>query len=300
MPPALRVVDLTVVRGDDVVLRRLGLDVPHGSTTVLLGPSGSGKTTLLRCMAGLGGVPDGGLVAWDGRDLADLHGAELQDLRRSCGVALGGSSLFGAWTYGSDTVAEQVARTAGVRGCTEDETRSEVAQCLHDLDLAGRGDLLPDQLAAHTRRRLAIAMALVGRPRLILLDAPETACDTTSRESLLDAIRRAGARPGSTLVVATGDLEIARALGGRLGLLIRGTVGVLGEADTLLNGVHDATDLADRYPDDLVPAGPLPTGDGPSGVRRGRTVEIDLYVLLLASIVLLAVLAAVVHPFGTG
>lgn len=299
MGPALGSLDLTVRRGDEVVLRRLTLTVPAGRTTVLLGPSGSGKTTLLRCLVGLGPEPDGGRVEWDGRDPGRLSRAEVQEFRRAAGVALGGSSVYDSWTYGSESVAGQVTRAARIRGVAEEEIPAQVADRLRDLGLDDRAGHLPAQLAAHARRRLAIATALVGSPGLLVLDDPETACDAISRDRIVRAIRLAGARSGSTVVVATGDLGMARALGGRLALLGRGRIVVQGEAGSLLDGVRDAEDLASRYPDGTALVDPSTAEPAPSS---GRTIHVDPYVLMWLSIVLLVLVlvATVVHRLAPG
>lgn len=181
-------------------LAGVDLDVARGEVVLISGANGAGKTTLLRLLAGL--VP---LRA--GR--AEVLGIDLAEDRRSHRTRL---ALVGHETgcYDDLTVAENVrffARAAG-RGAAASDA------ALERLDLTRLAPLAYAKLSAGQRRRVALAVALVRNPELLLLDEPHAGLDLVGRE-VLDAILRAAPAEGRTVLLASHELDRVRALASR-------------------------------------------------------------------------------------
>jgi energy-coupling factor transport system ATP-binding protein len=180
------------------VLAGVDVDVRPGDVVLLAGATGSGKSTLLRALDGsaphLGEVAVAGELRVTGvdrlatppRDTADLVGAVAQDVRAGFVAA---------------TVAEEVGFAWAVRGDSVAEMRDRVAAVAAELDIVHLLDRDIHALSAGEASRVALAAALVGDPRLVLLDEPLADLDAESRDLVLTALRSRAAR-GVAVVVA--------------------------------------------------------------------------------------------------
>lgn len=200
------VVHVYRVAGTDVAaLRGVDLLVAPGERVALLGPSGSGKSTLLSVLAGLR-RPSAGAVVVDGADIARFSERELYDYRaRSLGLMMQGS-VSNLLPYASPR--ENVRFVAGrVRGAGEDP--SAVA-------LAAAG--LTDErrpvaaLSRADQQATALAVAMAGDPRLLLVDEPTSQLDDDARELLLDTLVQTTSAVGTTLLMVTHDENVAQRL----------------------------------------------------------------------------------------
>ena len=186
-------VDVPALRGADLVVRQ-------GEAVALAGPSGSGKTTLLNLLGGLD-VPDEGVVLFGGSDLGTLGEAERTLLRRR---ELG----FVFQTFNLVPVLsafENVEYPLWIAGVAATERRRRSEEALAAVGLADRRAHRPDQLSGGERQRVAVARALVHRPRAILADEPTGNLDSATGQQVLDLLLAAQAERGTTLLVATHD-----------------------------------------------------------------------------------------------
>jgi heme ABC exporter ATP-binding subunit CcmA len=191
-------------------LAGVDLEVDAGEVVLLRGPNGAGKTTLLRALAGL--VP---VVAGE----ATVLGVDLRrrprGVRRRVGLLGHGSGLYDDLTVLDN--ARFWARAAG-RGSADADA------ALERLGVTGRLlDVSVGRLSAGQRRRVALAAVVARRPALWLLDEPHAGLDATGRD-LLDGLVREAAGEGATVVLASHELERARALAGRTVLVAGGQV----------------------------------------------------------------------------
>ncbi|MBW0113736.1 ABC transporter ATP-binding protein [Pseudonocardia abyssalis] len=294
-PPAIRIDGVTTVRGDTVVLHRLGLEVPAGRVTVLMGPSGAGKTTLIRHLVGLI-PPDAGSIEIGGHQVVGCAAADLRDLRRGIGALLGGSTVYEGSTFGSLTVYDNVAfPLRQIPGADEELVRPRVTWWLRTLGLQDVADRLPSELAAHMRRRVGLAAALVTDPPLVLLDDLEPAFDSLHEEQIIATIRATQRRTGATMLITTHDLRVARELGDGLAVLCNARIVATGDPAVLLDGVHDGAEFDRRFRilDQLGPPD-LDAALRAARERRMRTVDVDpafvICFLLLIAVVYLAMM----------
>lgn len=194
---AVSVRDLRVVRGGRVVLPDLTLDVPTGELVGLLGPSGSGKTTLMRCIVGVQKVA-GGVVTVLG------YPAGSRELRSSIGYMTQAPSV-----YGDLTVTENIAYFAAVLGLRGERRRREVDRVLELVSLTDHSTARVDRVSGGQLSRVSLAAALLGEPRLLVLDEPTVGLDPVLRRDLWTLFRQLGSE-GTTLLVSSHVMDEAR------------------------------------------------------------------------------------------
>jgi putative ABC transport system ATP-binding protein len=184
-----------------VVLRTVTLDVAPGEVVVLTGASGSGKTTLLTLCGGLRSVQHGEVQIM-GRPLSRLNREAQRELRSQIGFIFQAHNLIDALTAGQNVLMSLLGRLPPAQAAL----RTEAA--LGALGLANRVDALPEELSGGEKQRVAVARALVRRPRLILADEPTASLDDLSASVALDAIRGVAMRSSCAVLVATHDPRV--------------------------------------------------------------------------------------------
>jgi phospholipid/cholesterol/gamma-HCH transport system ATP-binding protein len=224
----IQVHDLWKAFGDKEVLRGVTVDVPEGTTFVVLGASGSGKTVLLKHVIGLL-KPDRGTVHVDGLEISSLTGRALTEARQVFGMVFQGAALFD-----SMTVFENVAfpLKEKERRLPADELHARVVESLRVVDLGE--DVLgswPSQLSGGMRKRVALARALVANPKVVLYDEPTTGLDPITTDSVDSMINQAKERRRVTSMVISHDIASAFRVADRLAVLYDGRIAAQGTPD---------------------------------------------------------------------
>lgn len=184
-------------------LRGVDLEVRRGTLTALVGRSGSGKTTLLNLIGGLD-RPTSGEVFVDGQRLSDLSDRALADFRRRrLGFVFQSFALLP--TYSAYENVELPLRMIGV-GRKERVQRARF--WLEVVGLADWANHRPYELSGGQQQRLAIARALVNRPRLVLADEPTGELDTATGRQILALFKEIVEREGVTILIATHDPKV--------------------------------------------------------------------------------------------
>ncbi|WP_315323488.1 ATP-binding cassette domain-containing protein [Stomatobaculum longum] len=198
---ALRVTGAALAYGDTELVRDVNLSAAPGELLALLGPSGSGKTSLLRAIAGF--LPlAAGEIRFDGVRVNELPVEE-----RQLGMVFQEHRLFPALTvYRNLEVCLTGTVTARV---TAAEAAARIAELLPALGLTGLEARFPAELSGGQQRRVALARALLVRPRLLLLDEPFTGLDALLRRELTELLRREQRSRGLTTVFVTHEEEDA-------------------------------------------------------------------------------------------
>ncbi|MGH8960591.1 MAG: sulfate/molybdate ABC transporter ATP-binding protein [Jatrophihabitantaceae bacterium] len=220
--------------GSFVALDGVDLDVRSGSLTALLGPSGGGKSTLLRIIGGLED-PDEGAVRIDG-----VESTAVPAQRRNVGFVL---QHYAAFKHLS--VYRNVAFGLEIRKRPKDEIRHRVGELLELVHLEQFADRLPAQLSGGQRQRMALARALAVRPKVLLLDEPFGALDTTVRRELRDWLRRLHDEMHVTTVFVTHDQEEALEVSDEIVVINQGRVEQVGTPDELYD--KPASDFVMRF-----------------------------------------------------
>jgi len=223
-PPALRVRGVTKSFGDLAVLRGVDLEVARGSILALLGSNGAGKTTLVRILATLLAA-DAGTAEVDGHDV----GAEAPQVRESL-------SLTGQFAAVDEVLTgrENLILVARLRHLTRPAAVADAM--LERFSLTAAGRRRAGTYSGGMRRRLDIAMSLVGDPPVIVLDEPTTGLDPQSRLEVWRTIREL-ATGGTTVLLTTQYLDEAEQLADRIAILHEGRIvhtGTLAELRALL------------------------------------------------------------------
>ncbi len=220
--PAVVATGLRKSFGDHVVLDGIDLNVAEGTVYALLGPNGSGKTTTVRILSTL--LPaDGGTVRVAGHDL----GAQPQLVRAAIGVTGQFSAVDNMLTG-----EENLLLMADLHHLAKAEGRRRAAELLGRFDLAEAARRMAATYSGGMRRRLDLAMTLVGEVRIIFLDEPTAGLDPRSRRTMWQIIRELVAQ-GVTIFLTTQDLDEADQLADRIGLLDHGQLVAEGTPDEL-------------------------------------------------------------------
>src|SRR5215217_2408499 len=242
--------------GDKVVLDGIDLQVAEGTIFALLGPNGAGKTTMVQILSTLIGA-DAGEVAVGGHDLAQ----EPDAVRWAIGV----TGQFSAVDH-LLTGEENLLLMADLRHLDRAEGRRRAAELLGRFELVEAAGKPAGTYSGGMRRRLDLAMGLIGDPRIIFLDEPTTGLDPRSRRTMWQIIRDLVAG-GVTIFLTTQYLEEADELADRIALLDLGRLVAEGTADELkrrIPGGHIRLQFA--YPT-TSRRPPAPSGGDPR--RRG-------------------------------
>lgn len=265
--PVIEVAGLRCRYGSFEAVRGVDFEVSEGELFALLGTNGAGKTTTMETLEGLR-APFAGTVRVLGQDPF----RDRAELRPRTGIMLQDSG------FPADLTAREMVALWGVtsgRRATED--------VLERLDLAHRRDVRIKQLSGGERRRLDLALAVLGRPELLFLDEPTTGLDPESRQRTWEVVRGLLAE-GTTVVLTTHYLEEAESLAHRLAIMHEGVVAVSGTLVDVL--AAQPARISFDLPGGLdVGALPMLAGDvvhRPSGRVEVRTGELqdDMAVLL--------------------
>jgi ABC-2 type transport system ATP-binding protein len=235
--PAIRAVGLRRSYGKHVVLDGIDLEVAAGTVFALLGPNGAGKTTTVNILSTL--IPaDGGEVRVAGHDVHRDPAA----VRAAIGLT-GQFSAVDALLNGE----ENLILMADLRHLGKKEGRRRAAELLEQFDLVEAAKKPLTTFSGGMRRRLDLAMTLVGDPRIIFLDEPTAGLDPRSRRVMWQIVRDLVAT-GVTIFLTTQDLEEADRLADRVAVLDGGKVvaeGTPAELKRLVPGGHIRLEFAD-------------------------------------------------------
>jgi len=238
LPPALKVTGLRKSFGDKVVLDGIDLDIAEGTTFSLLGPNGAGKTTAIQIMSTL-------LSA----DSGEVHVAGFDTVRQPDAVraAIGVTGQFSA-VDNLLTGEENLMLMADLHHLDRREGRRRAGELLDRFDLVDAAAQMVVTYSGGMRRRLDLAMTLLGNPRIIFLDEPTTGLDPRSRRTMWKIIRQLVAT-GVTIFLTTQNLEEADQLANRIAVLDHGRLVAEGTPDELkrrIPGGHARLYFRDR------------------------------------------------------
>ena len=231
----IRVEDLWKSFGGHQVLKGISLEIPAGTTYVILGGSGSGKTVLMKHVIGLL-KPDRGSVFVGDVEIPKLEGKELTEARRMFGMVFQQAALFDSMTV-FDNVAFPLKERK--RGISAAELRKRVIEKLSVVDLSEQVlPLYPSELSGGMKKRVALARALIHDPQVVLYDEPTTGLDPITTDYVDDMIVQAKQKLGVTSMVISHDIASSFKVADRLGVLYDGQLAAQGTPEEVRKSDH--------------------------------------------------------------
>jgi len=191
---------------DRVILDDVSFRVNPGETKIVMGGSGTGKSTILKLVLGLI-KPQSGRILIDGEDVTALSEQELVSIRQKIGMVFQDGALFD-----SLSVYENVGYRLFEKGVPEQEIDEQVRRMLQFVNLERAIDMMPVELSGGMRRRVGIARALVGSPKLILFDEPTAGLDPPTARTILELAMKLRDLEGVSSIFVTHRLEDVKLL----------------------------------------------------------------------------------------
>ena len=242
--PAIEIRNINKNYGDLKALQNVSLSIGEGEFFGLLGPNGAGKTTLISIIAGLARA-DSGDVRILGHDVID----DFQAARKNLGV-VPQELVFDPFF----TVRETLQLQSGYFGLNKND--DWIDEVMHNLDLSDKANVNMRALSGGMKRRVLVALALVHKPPVIVLDEPTAGVDVELRQTLWQFIGRLN-QEKHTIVLTTHYLEEAQTWCNRIAMLQRGEIVALDTTEALIKRVPESQlvlKLAEnRLPESLKP-----------------------------------------------
>ena len=232
-PGAERSVDLIVdragktfetARGPVRALEPIDLKVARGAFVALIGPSGCGKSTLLRMVAGLEQPGDGGAIL--------VRGKHPEQFRKEgeLGIAFQDAALL-PWR----SVTDNIAFPLHILGRPVKGEAAHIQSLIELVGLKGYEAALPGQLSGGMRQRVAIAIALINKPDLVIADEPTTALDVSIQAQILAEVQQLTREAGTALLWITHDLSVIAGIADEIAVMYAGRIVEQGGVDAVLD-----------------------------------------------------------------
>ena len=178
--PAIEFRNVHLAFDDRIVLNNLSFRVMKGETKIILGGSGGGKSTIIKLVLGLL-KPDAGQIFVDGEDITNHNEVQMMSVRKKIGMVFQEGALFD-----SLSVYDNVAYRLHEQGLPEEEVEPEVRRMLRFVNLEDAIDKMPAELSGGMRRRVGIARALIGDPKIVLFDEPTAGLDPPTARTICE------------------------------------------------------------------------------------------------------------------
>jgi putative ABC transport system ATP-binding protein len=189
-----------------VALEQMSWQIGRGEAVALMGPSGCGKTTVLNLLGGMD-RPSGGAIWVDGNDVAAMSERQLEHYRlRKVGFVFQFFNLIP-----SLSAIENLELPMLIAGIAEDKRRSRAETLLETVGLRQKGYKRPEELSGGEQQRVAVCLALVNDPPIILADEPTGNLDSVNSKIIADMLIDLAKREGKTVVVASHDPKVVEA-----------------------------------------------------------------------------------------
>lgn len=212
---------------EKAILKDVNLRIENGEFMVLVGPSGSGKTTMIKMINRLLEPTDGNIYM-DGKRIKDY---DERELRLSTGYVLQAIALFP-----NLTVAENIALIPEMKGWGKERVASKTVELLEKVGLPASdyADRKPHELSGGEQQRVGIVRAMIGEPKILLMDEPFSALDAISRKQLQTLTKNLHKEFGMTTIFVTHDTDEALKLGDRIAVLEEGEIVQVADSKTIL------------------------------------------------------------------
>ena len=215
--------------GDKKVLKKVNLKFKEGQTNLIIGESGSGKTTLIKILLGLYKNYKG-VVLFNGIDVNKMNSKELKKLRQEIGMLFQGGALFDYMTVEENIMFPLTLFTKK----TSSKMLERVTFCLKRVNLEGTNKLMPSELSGGMKKRVAIARAIVMKPKYLFCDEPNSGLDPKTAILIDDLIMEITKEYNITTIVNTHDMNSVIQIGDNISFIHKGEMWWQGNKDDLM------------------------------------------------------------------
>jgi phospholipid/cholesterol/gamma-HCH transport system ATP-binding protein len=225
----IRVSNLSISFGENHVLQSFSMKVNEGENVVVLGRSGSGKSVLIKCIIGLLRADEGSIRVLN-QEVNNLSLRELDKLRAQIGFLFQSNALYDSMTVRQNL---EFPLRRHMRELSKDERLTMVTEALNDVGLEHTINQMPEALSGGMKKRIALARALMLKPKIILYDEPTTGLDPITAREISALIVRIQKHYNTASVIISHDMNCVRATANRVVLLIDGKAYCEGSPETL-------------------------------------------------------------------
>ena len=204
--PAVEFRNVSLSFDDQRVLDDISFTVQQGEIKIILSGSGGGKSTILKLILGLL-KPDTGQIFVDGEEITGYDETEMQRVRDKIGMVFQEGALFD-----SLSVYDNVSYRLHEHGVPEDDVEREVKLLLRFVNLENEMDKLPSDLSGGMQKRVSLARALVGDPKLVLFDEPTAALDPPTTSTICELVIRLRDLEGVSSILVTHEMDVVKYL----------------------------------------------------------------------------------------
>jgi len=217
------------------ILKGITTTFERGKTNLIIGTSGSGKTVFLKCMLGLF-TPEEGSITYDGANYSDLSTEEQRNLREQMGMVFQGSALFDSMTVEENVMFPLMMFTKQKR----EEMIDRVNEVLARVNLENANNKLPSEISGGMQKRVAIARAIVTRPKYLFCDEPNSGLDPRTAIVIDNLIKEITEEYDITTVINTHDMNSVMEIGEKIVFLKFGNLEWEGDKSQIFKTDNEA------------------------------------------------------------
>jgi phospholipid/cholesterol/gamma-HCH transport system ATP-binding protein len=204
--------------GSNHVLTDFSAGLHSGENLVVLGKSGSGKSVLIKCIIGLI-RPDSGIIRVFGKNIPDLSGPEIDEMRVKVGFLFQSNALYDSMSV-RENLEFPLRRHGGTK--SKEEVSQIVMEALNNVGLPETVDMMPEELSGGMRKRVGLARTLILKPEIILYDEPTTGLDPATAREIDNLILDVQHKYNTSSVIISHDMNCVKLTSNRVIVLVDG------------------------------------------------------------------------------
>ena len=218
--PIVAITNLYKSFGKNEVLKGINITVQNGENLVILGRSGSGKSVTIKCLVGLVKADKGEIKIFD-KEITTSNNDQINEIRTSIGFMFQNGAL-----YDSMSVRQNLRFTLKhhTQNLEESDIESKIIEALESVGLAEAIDKMPSELSGGMKKRIALARAIIIKPKIILYDEPTSGLDTITSREISELILWVQKKYKTSSIIITHDMACAKTTGNRILILQEGKI----------------------------------------------------------------------------
>ena len=226
----IEIKNLSISFGDQQILKNIDLTIPENQITIIVGQSGTGKSVLMKCIEGLIEPVEGSIII-DKKNIFDLNKYELNEIRKKMAMLFQGSALLDSLNVYQNIALPLIEHT----DLSEDVILKEVTE---KLELVGLKDVLtkmPSELSGGMKKRVALARAIILKPKYIIYDEPTTGLDPIIADEISNLILKLQKQYDIASIIITHDMDCIRKIKGHIAMIHDNKIVFDGTFDDFIN-----------------------------------------------------------------